>query len=342
MSFFSFYPLTMFLLQVMLNEELQKFVLLLMGIIKRTVRHLDHQPNVVRMLRKVGRKHFRKLNFDLTRLDPDPISLHFVNSVREIIVSSRLWTEEVEASYVLLVRLILFTVQKLSAAGAFITAGSPGGTSSNTETETEDDDDDDFDDDDFDDEDDEEEEDPHGGILGLKRRMEGDADNCGMQNVFPAFDRQLVLFGCQTFQDFFDANPHILGSFDQFSEIQLNDAVTAADALKMHATRVLSLAEDIIGSAGNPDKIRTMLRDLGRQHRRQGITEEQLDMLGPVVCHTVRPVVFRSGLWSVEVEKSWAHLFDLVAALMKEGHQSQRDEDEKVLGPISAVIVICI
>ncbi len=47
--------------QVMLNEELQKFVLLLMGIIKRTVKHLDNQVNVVKMLRKVGKKHFTKV-----------------------------------------------------------------------------------------------------------------------------------------------------------------------------------------------------------------------------------------------------------------------------------------
>ena len=54
----------------------------------------------------------------------------------------------------------------------------------------------------------------------------------------------------------------------------------------------------------------------------QGITEEHLDMLGPIVCHTIRPVVFKSGLWSIEVEKSWNHLFDMVAVLMRRGYPS--------------------
>ena len=44
----------------------------------------------------------------------------------------------------------------------------------------------------------------------------------------------------------------------------------------------------------------------------QGITQEHLDMLGPLICHTIRPLVFRAGLWSIEVEKSWTHLFDMV------------------------------
>jgi len=45
----------------MLNEELQKFVLLLMGVIKRTVRHIENQATVVKVLRKCTKKHFRKV-----------------------------------------------------------------------------------------------------------------------------------------------------------------------------------------------------------------------------------------------------------------------------------------
>ena len=33
------------------------------------------------------------------------------------------------------------------------------------------------------------------------------------------------------------------------------------------------------------------------------------------MCHSARPLVFRSGLWSVDVEKSWSHLFDMVATV---------------------------
>ena len=43
-------------------------------------------------------------------------------------------------------------------------------------------------------------------------------------------------------------------------------------------------------------------------------------MLGPIICHTIRPLVFRAGLWTIEVEKSWSHLFDMVATLMKRGY----------------------
>jgi len=56
------------------------------------------------------------LNFDLSRLEPDPIAAHFVAAAREIASGTRVWSEEVEASYALLVRMVLTTVQKLAAA----------------------------------------------------------------------------------------------------------------------------------------------------------------------------------------------------------------------------------
>ena len=52
----------------------------------------------------------------------------------------------------------------------------------------------------------------------------------------------------------------------------------------------------------------------------QGITLEHLEMLGPLICHTIRPLVFRAGLWTIELEKSWNHLFEMIALLMKRGY----------------------
>lgn len=49
-------------------------------------------------------------------------------------------------------------------------------------------------------------------------------------------------------------------------------------------------------------------------------------MLGPLICHTIRPLVFRAGLWTIELEKSWNHLFEMVATLMKRGYPNNSQE----------------
>jgi len=88
---------------------------------------------------------------------------------------------------------------------------------------------------------------------------------------FPAFDKQLTQFGCQTFSEFFDAHPHAVNNFDQFAEMQMTDDVTVSEALRLHTSRVLAVAEDLAANCEEPEKMRDILRELGRQHARQVI-----------------------------------------------------------------------
>ena len=41
----------------------------------------------------------------------------------------------------------------------------------------------------------------------------------------------------------------------------------------MHASRVLAIVEDIVENTGNPDKIRSLMQDLGRNHHQQVTTQ---------------------------------------------------------------------
>lgn len=101
---------------------------------------------------------------------------------------------------------------------------------------------------------------------------EGDASDSSSSStsIIPpmaSFDRHLVLIGCQSFQSFFDRHPQILSHFDKFNAIEI-DGVLVSSALKMHSSRVLAIVEDIVENTGNPEKIRTLLQDLGRHHYR--------------------------------------------------------------------------
>ena len=60
----------------------------------------------------------------------------------------------------------------------------------------------------------------------------------------------------------------MLSHFDKFDAIEI-DAVRVSDALRMHASRVLAIVEDIVDNTGNPDKIRKLMQDLGRNHYKQ-------------------------------------------------------------------------
>ena len=86
--------------------------------------------------------------------------------------------------------------------------------------------------------------------------------------------------GCQTFQEFFDRHPEVLSHFDKFDAIEI-DSVRVSDALRMHASRVLAIVEDIVDNTGNPDKIRKLMQDLGRNHYKQVF----LDFMSLILIH---------------------------------------------------------
>ena len=92
-----------------MNEELQKFVLLLMGLIRRAVKHIDNPSHSAKVIRKVSKKRFGKLNIDVTKIAYEPIALNFIASVREIMTNTRHWNTETEASYYTLIRCVKWT-----------------------------------------------------------------------------------------------------------------------------------------------------------------------------------------------------------------------------------------
>ena len=84
-----------------------------------------------------------------------------------------------------------------------------------------------------------------------------------------------------------------------------------------------SVVTEIQENAGNPERIRMSLAQAGQRRYLEGVERQQLDMLGPVLAHVIRPLVWEKGLWSIEVEKAWTHLFDIVACLMKLGYPQE-------------------
>jgi hypothetical protein len=80
------------------------------------------------------------------------------------------------------------------------------------------------------------------------------------------------------FQEFFDRHPEVLIHFEKFRAIEI-DGVRVSDALRMHASRVLAIVEDIVENTGNPDKIRSLMQDLGRHHyKRVSLTMPRYNM----------------------------------------------------------------
>lgn len=281
--------------ELRINEDFQQLIMYLMSILKRIVKHINDTRTIVKYLRRLAKKH-SPIQVDLARFDPHDLATIFCTAIREILPrkdqENKSWSSEVETSWASLFGAVLGAMRILvTPAKKDASCGPDSGSD-------------------------------------IEENADGSDCSTSSSSIMPAptsFDRHLVLIGCQTFQTFFDRHPQILSHFDKFNAIEI-DGVLVSSALKMHASRVLAVVEDIVENTGNPEKIRTILQELGRHHFRHGITLEHLEMLGPLICHTIRPLVFRAGLWTIELEKSWNHLFEMVATLMKRGYPNNSQE----------------
>ena len=99
-----------------------------------------------------------------------------------------------------------------------------------------------------------------------------------------------------------------MSHFDKFDAIEI-DAVRVSDALRMHASRVLAIVEDIVDNTGNPDKIRKLMQDLGRNHYKQ-------------VCQAGNGLItFKSNVWWYNM-LFYTTLFIYLLLFHRESHKS--------------------
>jgi len=151
------------------------------------------------------------------------------------------------------------------------------------------------------------------------------------------YDRHLIEVGCFTFTQLFSNYP-MLDYLAKYDTLEV-EGVCIGEALRSHAEAIGSVVTDIQENAGNPERIRMSLAQAGHRRCLEGVERSQLDMLGPILAHVIRPLVWEKCLWSVELEKAWTHLFDIVACLMKLGYPHEFEEEEVFPNMAETVII---
>lgn len=250
---------------------IHQVILFILSSLKKVVKYLNDNRALSKYLRRLTKKA-PPADIDVARINPAQVASVFCCAVKEIVgrhnhADRDLWSPEVEDSWTTLFGSLLNACRDLlvrktaSRSGDGHLAGDPGvlmfkvsgGGGDATDL----------------DDDEEEEEDAEAEEDEEETRFRGSHGGRGPlpphHHTLATFDRHLVLVGCQTFQEFFDRHPEVLSHFDKFNAIEI-DGVRVSDALRMHASRVLAIVEDIVDNTGNPDKIRSLMKDLGRNH----------------------------------------------------------------------------
>ena len=131
--------------------------------------------------------------------------------------------------------------------------------------------------------------------------------------------------GVQCIVDLFNLIPYMREHFKKViadsGRMDPEDDTAMQAMLENHAKLVMNMVHQVIINIDDLDLISPKLFRIGVFHKNSGILARYLDIMGPVFCNAVRPILLKHKMWSAETEDSWMELFKVMTSIMKRGYQ---------------------
>jgi len=143
-------------------------------------------------------------------------------------------------------------------------------------------------------------------------------------------EESLEEIGFQTFTKLFESHANIKNYFPKMKKLSAADIELSRD-IADHSKRVMGIVRLFVNNIHNLESIEGRLEDLGRSHFGRGIKSEYLEVMGPVFCNTIRPILVRKNLWNIELEEVYLSMFKKVSDLMKRGYPKEKRKTSKLL-----------
>ena len=65
------------------------------------------------------------------------------------------------------------------------------------------------------------------------------------------------------------------------------------------------MIEEVLNNLEDVERMTIYLGEMGREHQRMGVHKQYLDVMGPIFCQALRPILQAEGLWDNDVRTAW-------------------------------------
>lgn len=79
------------------------------------------------------------------------------------------------------------------------------------------------------------------------------------------------------------------------------ESTEVQDNINTHFNQLVAVVDDVVRCLPDLSTHVTYLRNLGTNHCDQEVQQRLLELMGPVFCNTVRPLLLVQGRWSYQV-----------------------------------------
>ncbi|KAJ8308105.1 hypothetical protein KUTeg_012979 [Tegillarca granosa] len=121
--------------------------------------------------------------------------------------------------------------------------------------------------------------------------------------------------GVITFMRLFERYPDVQDLFVPFRGLTV-DELKDNVRLRQHGLRVMNTIDKCISRLYKPDKLYSILRELGEKHVMFETKLDYFDLINPQLLQALQPTV--GDKWTLEVEEAWSTFLKIVTFTMKE------------------------
>merc|ERR1719228_1447181 len=156
---------------------------------------------------------------------------------------------------------------------------------------------------------------------------------------------RLQKVGVQCIVDLFELHPFVREHFTQiilnYGGLDPEDKNVMQGILENHAKLIMNIVHEVVMNIDDLDVMDAKLSRLGLFHFKNGIPERYLDIMGPIFCNAMRPILLQADRWTNAVEEAWMEVFKAITYFMKKSYQTEDDiPKEMFLVPTEKCIIV--
>ena len=130
--------------------------------------------------------------------------------------------------------------------------------------------------------------------------------------------------GVQCIVHLFEVVPYMKEHFQQLinnsGKFDPKDGNVMQTVMENHAKLVMNVVHEVVTNIDDLDSVAEKLIQVGEKHCKAGVEQRYLDIVGPIFCNAVRPILLRSGIWNNRTEEAWMEVFTAIASTMRTGY----------------------
>jgi hemoglobin-like flavoprotein len=156
---------------------------------------------------------------------------------------------------------------------------------------------------------------------------------------------QLQKVGVQCIVDLFELHPFVREHFKEilvhYGKVDPDNDNALQNILENHAKLLMNIVHEFVVNIDNLDSLTPKLQKLGLFHVKNAVPKRYLDIMGPIFCNAVRPILLKNDVWSSEVEESWMELFKVLTTVMGKSYESVENVPTQLsLSPTQKCVIV--